>query len=178
MSLSKPNWLPRLIMVGACVALAALNAQVLITGVDVSPARQTAEMLAAPIANDLELLTQQNPSTATAFPQTLERPLFSPSRRPAQNEKPKVSAASRARAPRSQPTLPEGIELVGILKQSGQQRRALIRSGSSSPSGEWVGVGHVLGEWRLSRIDANSVVLEAEGHSESLSLFPVRQTAR
>jgi hypothetical protein len=69
---------------------------------------------------------------------------------------------------------PRAIELVGIIKEGGRAGRALIRSGEE-PTGIWVQVGHELQGWRLSRIDARGIVLEADGRQVQLSLNPVKE---
>jgi hypothetical protein len=154
---------------GIAVGLAVLNWYLLTSEIDISPiappeAVAEPEIASAAIAEDAGAKTEQQ-----TFPQTLARPLFRSSRRPAETEKPRIAARPQA-APNRPARLPEGLELVGIMKADGKAGKALLRMGGSP--GEWVEVGHVLQGWRISQIDAASILFEAEGRHQSLSLFP------
>jgi general secretion pathway protein N len=98
----------------------------------------------------------------SVYPETLARPLFRPSRRPPEADK---------TAPRRVASLPDDLQLVGIMKEGTGTDRALIRSGAT-PNGEWVGVGHMVGGWRVTRIESGSILFEADGRQERISLYP------
>ena len=116
---------------------------------------------------------EANAGAPAAYAATLARPLFRTSRRPveAKDTGPAVAATGAAR--QAAPSLPEQIQLAGIVRERGKPGRALIRS-AESPAGAWVEVGHQLDGWRLSEIEAQSIVFEAGGLRHTLSLFPAR----
>ncbi|WP_088343232.1 MULTISPECIES: hypothetical protein [Rhodomicrobium] len=161
---------PVLLALGLCAGLALLNWHVLTQEIDVSPV-----VLADSEEAPFPAIDSPAPEAVAArpgqYPQTLARPLFRASRRPPDAT---AQAAPAASAQRRVARLPDGIALVGIMKESGRTERALIRSGDS-PTGEWVEIGQTLNGWRLSRIEPGSVQFEADGQKQSLSLFPARQ---
>jgi general secretion pathway protein N len=152
------------------IGLALANWHVLMMPIDISAVAPPApQPIAATSAT--EHLADAAPSlTAEAFPVTLARPLFRDTRRPPDPAKPEIADA-RAVEPPKPVRLPDGLALIGIVKESGDSGRALIRSPASG-TGQWVEVGHLLEGWRLSRIETGSILFEAEGHKQSLSLFP------
>lgn len=158
------------IIVGFGFAL--LNWHALMMPVDVSPITPAAPESVAAIGAHEHLAEVPPVLPAAAFPATLTRPLFRATRRPPEAEKP-AAAEARTAQPQKQVRLPDGLALIGIVKQSGEAGRALIRA-QASDTGQWVEVGYVLEGWRLSQIEAGSILFEAEGRKQSLSLFPQR----
>lgn len=165
-----PRSTSRLLAALGIAALAALNWHVLTIPIDISPAALPAEDNAAFPASPAPA---EMPAAATrppSYKQTLARPLFRPDRRPRDKAMPDSAAT-----PRQQPgrTLepPSGIELVGIIKEGRGDGRALIRS-ADAPVGIWVQLGHELQGWRLSRIEARSILLEAGDRQLQLTLNP------
>jgi hypothetical protein len=159
---------PLLLMIGV-VALVLLNWRLLTMEIDISPT-------AGGDAADPALLSAADwqPGDASAadavtYPQMLARPLFRSDRRPPDASKPQI--ASRESTPAHVAKLPDDIQLVGIMKETGGAGRALIRSGDS-PTGRWIEIGQILNGWRLSGIDAASVFFETNGETQKLSLFP------
>lgn len=165
--------LPKLLATLGLAALAALNWYVVTMPIDVSPAALSAGEETSPALPDGETQPLPQPAQEISFPQTLARPLFRPDRRPRDTTKPEATASLRAASLRPQAP-PPSLELVGIIKESGGAGRALIRWGDE-PTGSWVQVGHMLEGWRLSRIDARGIVLEADGRQVQLSLNQAKQ---
>jgi len=165
--------LPVLLAVGAVAGLALINWHLMTMEIDISPAAPDAA------ADAVSLFPLEEPASVSAeaqlaaFPETLARPLFRASRRPFEADAPKAAAPARTAAPKRVATLPDGLELVGIMKEGDQAGRALIRSGEP-PTGKWVEVGHVLDGWRLTRIEPGGILFEADGQQQRLTLFPVR----
>jgi hypothetical protein len=146
-----------------------LNWRVLTMPIDISPAAIPAGADAAlPLPGDETRALPQAPEHAGSFPQTLARPLFRSDRRPRDIARPDATASVRTASVRPQAPPPD-VELIGIIKEGRGAGRALIRSGQE-PTGSWVQLGQELQGWRLSRIDARSIVLEADGRQVQLSL--------
>lgn len=154
---------------GLAACLALVNWRLLTAEIEVSPIVPPDAVTGSEIAVfgwTADANARTEPQT---FPETLARPLFRSTRRPVEAEKPQT--AQRPQAAAKQPAkLPESLELVGIMKTDGRDGKALIRLGGSP--GQWVEVGHVLQGWRVSQIEAASILFEAEGRRETLSLFP------
>ena len=165
--------LPALLAIAACLGLALLNWRILNMGIDTSPVAPGTGGEAA-LAQVEGLTAEPDIAANSAFPETLERPLFRANRRPPDPKKPDVAAA-RPSQPQIAAKLPDGLALVGIIKEGGVER-ALLRT-HGSEQGQWVGIGYVLDGWRLSRIDNGSVIFEAGGQKQALSLFPKREEA-
>jgi hypothetical protein len=162
-----------LLVAGAVLGMAMLNWRQLTLDIDISPSLDVDAAEPALLAAPDWLPGDTAAAEAVAYPEMLARPLFRSSRRPAEAVKPQIAARESVPAPEHTVHLPEDIQLIGIMKQAGRARLALIRSGAS-PTGEWVQIGHVLSGWRLSRIAAGSVYFEAEGEMRTLSLFTTK----
>jgi hypothetical protein len=163
-----------LLTIGAVVAMALLNWRLLTMDIDISPASGADAADPALLSAADWLPGDAGAAEAINYPEMLARPLFRSGRRPAEAEKPQIAVQDSAAPPEHAAKLPEDIQLVGIMKNTGGTGRALIRSGGSA-SGQWVEVGHVLDGWRLSRIEAGSVYFEIEGEKQKLSLFPAKE---
>ena len=158
----------RVLAFGAVLGLAGLNAHLLLVEIDTSPLPPS-DAASAQLAMVEALPEELASAGAQSYPETLARPLFRKTRRPPEPDRPpQVTGPARA-APRQIARLPENLELVGIMKESGRGERALIRFGAS-PIGQWVEIGHVLEGWRLSRIDPGGIVFQAEGQEQRLTL--------
>lgn len=105
----------------------------------------------------------------TAWLEALERPVFSPNRRPWVPTEPQpepeapVPMAAVAPGPGSGP-----VELIGVFIHDAGQR-ALIKW-SSSPEGEWLAVGSDVAGWKIVGIGADSVALSNSADARTLQL--------
>jgi hypothetical protein len=160
--------LPALLAAGACIGLALLNWRLFTSDIDISPIPPGGAGEAVRLTSIEALPSDAKGASPTSFPETLARPLFRADRRPAE-AKPKDGANQAAQKPVAR--LPDGLELVGILKDEGGVERALIRS-KNAPTGEWVELGHDLDGWRLSKIESGGITFEANGQTQNLPLFP------
>jgi hypothetical protein len=166
--------LPALLAIAACLGLALLNWRMLNMDIDTSPIAPGGAGGEAALAQAEGLTAEPGMAANSAFPETLARPLFRANRRPPDPKKPEV-AAVRPSQPQIAAKLPDGLALVGIIKEGGVER-ALLRA-PGSEQGQWVGIGYVVDGWRLSRIESGSVTFEAGGRKQALSLFPQRDEA-
>jgi hypothetical protein len=163
----------RLLTVAAVIGLALLNTHLLTARIDISPIPPGDADTGNPLAAIDAAPGDAGGTEPRSFPQTLARPLFRASRRPPEQEAPQAAASAQAGLSETA-TLPDSLELVGIMMQSGRAERALIRLGEASV-GQWVEVGEVLQGWRLSQIDRAGILFEAEGRARRFSLFPARE---
>lgn len=92
-----------------------------------------------------------------AYAAILERPLFSPSRRP-------VGAASSPSATSS----PSGLALLGVVAGAGRAI-ALIRTGEGAPATK-VEAGQEVAGWQVTALASTQVVLERQGNRLQLEL--------
>jgi hypothetical protein len=166
--------LPLLLVLGAVLGMALLNWRLLTTDIDVSPASSGDAADPALLSASDWLPGDAGAAETVTYPEMLARPLFRSSRRPAEAVEPEIAAQESAPQPQHAAKLPEDIRLVGIMKETGEAGRALIRSGDS-PTGQWLEIGQVLEGWRLSRIEAGSVYFETGGEKHKLSLFPAKE---
>ncbi len=91
---------------------------------------------------------------ASTYSEIGERPLFSPTRRPAS-----APIAATPVAPTATST-PPSYQLLGVLLRP-EHRRALIAS-SSDPGGRWVDEGSSIDGARLQRVGADRIMLGVE----------------
>jgi hypothetical protein len=149
-------------LAGATGLLAALDLHLLQSEVDISP-------IAPPGGrNKLEPLQSQAPATAldkktaAQLSETVGRPLFHPSRRPVQREEAVASAGQKAEPPTK-------LRLIGIVRPTDQPPRALIRF-AGEPMGTWLVEGAEHKGWRLSKVNARSVLIESGRRAHELTL--------
>lgn len=141
--------------------------------VDVAPVRPPAVAAAQPGGPSLAAGAGAAALSLDALPETLARPLFSKTRRPAAA---RLAGTTEVPAPIEQaPVAPEGLRLVGFMSSKERGPQALIRGGSDVP-GNWVKVGEAVAGWTLSRIEKDRVVLESGGATAELVLNPTNPT--
>jgi hypothetical protein len=107
-----------------------------------------------------------NPLAAQSLEQLsaiVNRPLFSPNRRP---PLPPV-AQTRESAPPPSP-LPD-LVLSGIV-MDGESARAVVRVGAEKKSLR-AQIGDDIGGWKVSQIEGRKLVLSLDGHSATFTLF-------
>jgi hypothetical protein len=149
-------------LAGAAGVLAWLDYRLLQDPVDISPV--------APASGKAIVRSPQSPKPVTAldkkapeqFPEIVGRPLFNPSRRPVQPAEPAV-----VRAPKMEPSK---LRLVGVMKPDEGPPRALIRY-ADEPAGRWIAEGGEYRGWTLTKVNENSVIVEAGGRTQELMLF-------
>ncbi len=107
---------------------------------------------------------------ATAFPQTLARPIFFAERRfPAVQAKAALASRAQALTPVAPKVGAEKIKLRGVMLTHGKKRALL-----ESPSGAigWVGLDETIDGWTVSALDANAVTLTQGALSATIALYP------
>ncbi|WP_119392171.1 hypothetical protein [Taklimakanibacter lacteus] len=120
-------------------------------------------------------LSAKPPASGQTFPETLARPLFSPTRKPpgprppepVANQPPDVQPI--AEPPPVQLTSPETLILKGIFIDD-KRRLALIQT-PTAPQGTWLAAGSSVEGWTIRQIDKQGIALEANGQRASLTLY-------
>lgn len=106
------------------------------------------------------------PKPASADVETLSRPIFSKSRKPA-------AKAARPQAPvESVPTAtaPNGLTVGAIFRGKKTSQAYLISA--DTPEGAWKKVGDTIDSWTIKAIRHQEVILESGGRSAKLPLYP------
>lgn len=106
------------------------------------------------------------------FPQTFERPLFIPSRRPFVPQPPETIAPPPV--PEAQPTAqaaPDatGLQLKGVMLGQNTAKAFLIWP--EAPLGQWLTVGSSVKGWELTKIEDDTVWLIAGSENTELKLY-------
>ena len=96
----------------------------------------------------------------------LDRPLFSPSRRPPAPPPPPVALAPDPPAP---PPPPPDIVLFGVV-MDGEGARAVVRAGADKKILR-AQIGDEIGGWKVSQIEGRRVVLSLDGRFATFKLF-------
>jgi len=100
------------------------------------------------------------------LPDTRERPLFSPMRRPPPLPPP---AAQAAEIPPPPPPAPPDLALLGIVID-GDDARAVIRAGASDKTVR-ARIGDEISGWRITQIDGRRIVLSLGERSATFTMF-------
>jgi hypothetical protein len=117
------------------------------------------ERPAAALANPLAAQPLDQLSTI------LDRPLFSPSRRPPARPAPVVQGP----APSAQPAPPPNLVLLGVV-MDGEGARAIVRAGTDQKSVR-AQIGDEIEGWKVSQIEGRKVVLSLDGRFATFRLF-------
>ena len=107
-----------------------------------------------------------NPVAAQSLDQlssTLDRPLFSPSRRPPAPPPPPVAQAVAPPAP------PPNLVLFGVV-MDGEGARAILRTGADKKV-QRAQIGDEIDGWKVSQIEARKVVLSLDDRFATFTLF-------
>jgi hypothetical protein len=134
-------------------------------------------LLVAALGSDAAVAEQQqlsaaalsNPVAAQSLDElsaTLDRPLFSPGRRP---PAPPPPPAVQAAAPPAPPPPPPNLILFGVV-MDGEGARALIRTGADKKVMR-AQIGDDIDGWKLSQIEGRKVVLSLDGRFATFTLF-------
>jgi hypothetical protein len=110
-----------------------------------------------------------NPVAAQALDKlsvTLDRPLFSPSRRP---PAPPPPPPPIAQAPPPPPPSPPNLVLFGVV-MDGETARAVVRAGADRKMLR-AQIGDDIEGWKVSQIDGRKVVLSLDGRFATFTLF-------
>ncbi len=162
----------------ACSALAYANWLALNEEVEITPLRSGLETEAPPLAQPAAHRVR---AALDDLAETVERPLFSPSRRPAAPASQEPAIAETATVPPSPDfvqqaaNLPE-VRLLGTLHDGAAKSRALLQVQDAVAAG-WVDVGSDIAGWRLSAVQKDHVVLEATNERKTISLYTLQRTA-
>jgi general secretion pathway protein N len=120
-------------------------------------------------AQDQPAAALSNPVAAQSLDQlstTLDRPLFSPSRRPPAPPPPPVVQAAEPPAP---PAPPPNLVLFGVV-MDGEGARAVVRSGADRKLLR-AQIGDEIEGWKVSQIEGRKVVLSLDGRFATFTLF-------
>jgi hypothetical protein len=112
-----------------------------------------------------------NPLAAQPLDQlstTLERPLFSPSRRPPAPPPP-PAVVVQAPPPPVPPPLPPNVVLFGVV-MDGETARAVLRPGIDKKVMR-AQIGDDIDGWKVAQIEARKVVLAQDGRFATFMLF-------
>jgi general secretion pathway protein N len=110
-----------------------------------------------------------NPVAAQSLDQLstiLDRPLFSPSRRPPAPPPPPVAQAP---APPAPPPPPPDLVLFGVV-MDGEGARAVVRAGADKKILR-AQIGDEIDGWKVSQIEGRKVVLSLDGRFATFKLF-------
>jgi len=97
--------------------------------------------------------------------QTLARPIFSKSRRPAQQ----TASASPTPLANAPDVGTNGMVLSAVVKSRGARQAFLVSP--NNPEGQWLKVGEALGAWRIEKIDDTRIELKNGPRSTQLRLY-------
>jgi general secretion pathway protein N len=165
--MARRSAVPAVLLLAALGGLAWLNVQASRIRIDITPRPP----VAAPRAS-LPVVEPAAPARPlaplSAYRETLERPLFSPTRRPPAPPLPPQTVEAPPPPPPPKPTAApiDSIRVAGVLILPAGGR-ALIRIGGE-PKPSWMRVGDVAGGWTLVDIRAQGVLLEADGTRHEL----------
>jgi hypothetical protein len=148
------------LLAGVAGLLAALDFHLLQSSVDIAPVPPAARKDEARLPGVPEPVTSLDKKTAEQFRETVDRPLFSPSRTPVQR---KQTVAAEEPGARSK------LRLIGVMRLGDEAPRALMRFGDE-PTGKWITEGAEFRGWRLRKVKARSVIVESGPRSQELTL--------
>ena len=101
--------------------------------------------------------------------QTLERPIFSATRRPARSGQITKDGAATDASP------PQGMRLVGSIGFDRHWRAFIVSD--SKQAGQWFGVGDSIDGWTVADIESSIVILKNGAQSIELPLYPRQSIA-
>jgi hypothetical protein len=148
-------------LAGAAGLLAFLDYHLLQSPIDISPVAPPVQKADLPHPGSPKPTTVLDRKKPEDFQATVSRPLFSPNRRPVQRGE---TAGGQPKAETAK------LRLIGVIRPEDGPPRALIRFGDEL-TGRWIEEGGVYNGWTLTRVDENSVIVEAGGRTQELKLF-------
>jgi hypothetical protein len=164
-------------LLSAVAALAALNWQIWTTPSDIRPIALDTAARTGLAPGSVPTGRERQDNQARNYTDTLARPMFRADRKPFVAEvtpppSPSVeeTVQQQPAAPQTQP--PEGLKLVGIMRDGEGRDRALVKS-AQSPTASWLEIGDEIDGWRISEIAPSAVTLSADASSIKLDLYPI-----
>jgi len=122
-------------------------------------------------AQDRPAAAPSNPVAAQSLAQLstiLDRPLFSPSRRPP-TPPPAPAPIVQAAEPPAPPPPPPNLVLFGVV-MDGEGARAVVRAGADKKLVR-AQIGDEIDGWKVSQIEGRKVVLSLDGRFATFTLF-------
>jgi hypothetical protein len=122
-------------------------------------------------AQDQPAAAPSNPVAAQSLDQLstiLDRPLFSPSRRPPASP-PAPPPIVQAAEPPAPPPPPPNLVLFGVV-MDGESARAVVRAGAEKKLVR-AQIGDEIEGWKVSQIEGRKVVLSLDGRFATFTLF-------
>ena len=114
-------------------------------------------------------LTASLPASFSATDtQTLTRPIFAKSRRPA-------AKSAETVTPKNSAGSPPPLTLQAIVLSNGASRAYLAAPGNAN--GDWYGVGQLVEGWTISEIRASELTVKSDEQTATLSLYPATPTS-
>jgi hypothetical protein len=127
----------------------------------------TAALGADAPAQDLSVITLSNPLAAQSMERlsaTVDRPLFSPSRRPTL-----IPPVGHAEPPQAPPPPPPSLVLSGVV-MDGQSARVVVLVGAEGRILH-ARIGDEIDGWKVSQIEGRRLVLSLGGRFATFTLF-------
>ncbi len=165
-----------LLLAGAVAGLGYSNWMAVNEAIDTSPVMPP--VLPTPATTQDLTRTNQKSVTLNDISETVTRPLFNATRRPAPPPKIEDNTAATLKLPlppaiTTTSTPPSNLRLIGTMRSGDKQRRALVQV-ENAPSAAWLEVGADAGGWRVSEIGEDHIVVEAAGARSTLVLHPLK----
>lgn len=163
-------------LLGAIAALGSLNWQIWLVAKDIRPiALDSAAPSGLDFSGNVAGSTHGSRGPRN-YAETLARPIFRADRKPfvaAVEGPPPVVEETAEAAPAAKPIEPpQGLKLVGVMRDGDGQDRALVQS-AQSPAASWLRIGDEIDGWRISAISPAAITLSADASSIELDLYPV-----
>lgn len=156
-----------ILLAGTALALLAANLAMSSTMIDISPSAVAA--IPSGSANPERVGLPRNATADLQLPETLARPLFSPTRRD-------TVSAPAIEEPVETPqhdevieevSLPTGLRLQGTRSLDGRLSALVAMEGEASA---WLNEGDAIGGWRLVSVGAETISVSAGAETMTLSL--------
>ncbi len=141
---------------GVLLALGALNVNLAHTPIDISPIASTAPFATGGGEGRTSVMPQAS-VPLTELRETIERPLFMPSRRPVQA---RPAAARNIPPPVEVEQAPINLRLSGTIHTGSSAGRALIVS-SGEPKGRWLEEGAEIEGWSVVAVERFAVQMRS-----------------
>lgn len=171
--------LRKLALFGVIAALGLLNWQIWTKPQDIRPIALDHSASTPKATSGAIPSADPKPARAKVYTETLARPIFRADRKPfvAAVEPPPPVIEEAVEAPQAAPPVepPQGLKLVGVMRDNDGQDRALVRS-AQTPAAAWLGVGDEIDGWRVSEITQSGMTLSADASSVTLNLYPTAES--